>query len=157
MLRIKPLSFFLAVGTGALLFAGCHDRDHMDPHQRADKVVSRMQKGLDLSDDQTAQVRKIAYEIVDSMQARMREGMENRNGEFLKQLRAPIVDTAALSQDMQSHRSEMEMHAQENQAFMIAKFVQLHDILTPDQREKLAAFLEKHQEQMRQNWDHPGE
>jgi Spy/CpxP family protein refolding chaperone len=159
MFRITKLfSPLLAGGMGMLLLAGCHDHKQMDPHKRADKIVERMQKGLDLTPDQTAQVKQVAYEIADTMQAQMRTHMQDQNGEFLMQLRAPAVDTAALSHELQARESEMQMHMQEHQAFMIAKFVQLHDILTPDQREKLAAFLEKHKDMMmRENGDHPGE
>ncbi len=153
----KPFSFLVALGAGVLLSACCHDRGHMDPHKRADKIVSQMKKGLDLTDDQTAKIHQLAYEITDSMQAHMRGRMENEHGEFLAQLRAPTVDTAALSHDMQAHESDMQMNMQARQAFMIAKFVELHDILTPEQREKLAAFLEKHKEMMRENMGHPGE
>ena len=69
-------------------------------------------------------------------------------GEMLKQLRAESVDTAALNKDLSDRAAEFQKRAAERHAMMIRAFVELHDILTPEQRDKLAAFLEKRRENM---------
>ena len=59
--------------------------------------------------------------------------------EFAKQLRAEKVDTDALNKSFEEGQARMrEMHAKH-----LAKFVAIHDVLTPEQRAKAADNMEK--------------
>ena len=148
----KKASLLLALIAG-LFISGCqHDRD---PHKQADKIVTRMKKELNLSDEQTSRVRKLAHEVADSLRPPPPMGMhEEMQGGFLKQLRADAVDTASLNKESGERMAEMQEHMKEHRAFMIREFTQLHDILTPEQREKLAAYLEKRKGEMREKYGH---
>jgi Spy/CpxP family protein refolding chaperone len=152
----RTLWLLPALGATLLFFncrGGCGRHGDMDPHKRADKIVGRMEKELGLTTDQAARVKKLAYGIADSMQARWRGAMPvGAHGEMLKQLRAESVDTAALNKDMSDRAAEFQQRSAERHAMMIRTFVEFHDILTPEQRNKLAVFLEKHHEEMMEHW-----
>jgi Spy/CpxP family protein refolding chaperone len=125
------------------------DRKHME------KFVAKLEKELALTPAQSAQVREILRP--DSMlppPGAMREGMpEGKRGpgpkrahnvplfgdEFLAQLRADKVDTAALNRAFAERAANMQKYHERH----VSKFVQLHDVLTPAQRAKLAEILEK--------------
>jgi len=144
--KILTLLFFAA---GALVFAG---GDHeFDPHKRADKIVARMEKELSLSKDQKVKVSKLAHEVAEQFKNAHQEGT-GMHGGFAKQLRLATVDTSALHREMNEHASR----AKQRHAFLIVKFAELHAILTPEQREKLAKHLEKRHEKMREHWEHGG-
>ena len=150
MFRIRHFrlaSIFLTLGTGAAL-AG-EPQKNMDPHKRADKIVARMEKKLDLTKDQVAKVRKLAYEVADAKAfPGMHGGPGHHRHPFLHQLHSASVDTAALNRDMREHLARME----EKRAFLVGKFAELHAILTPEQREKLAKHMEKRRHKMRKHW-----
>ncbi len=137
--RFFPLS--VAFGAGALLFSGCHRNcgREGDPQKQADKIVDRMKRKLDLNSEQEAKIRVLAHEVADSL-ATLRGLHQGLHAEILKQLRSPAVDTAALGHDVSDR--EARFHAL--RPFLVRKFSELHALLTPQQREKLAAFLEKH-------------
>ena len=135
--RVFPL--LLILGAGSVLFAGCRHCGRGDPRQRADKLVDKLQGKLDLTPDQTVQVRKLAHEIADTLGA-FRGMHEGLHGDFLAQLRAATVDTAALNDTLS--RREARFH--ETRLFLVGKFAEFHALLTPAQREKLADYLEKH-------------
>jgi protein CpxP len=136
---IFPL--ILSAWAAVFLLTSCHHHPGGDPHKMADHVVKMMRDKLDLTVDQTAKVQVLANEVADTVQARRAKHSEGgEHGEFIKQLRSNTVDTAALSQDMLKREAKFqEMHG-----FIIQKFAELHAILTPEQRGKLADFLEKH-------------
>ncbi len=136
--RILPI--YLIIGAAIAVFYGCHRRGFEgDPHKMADHMVKMMTKKLNLSSTQSGQVQQIANEIADTLAARHQQHQPGWQPEIIKQLRATAVDTAALSQAMAQRRA----NAEELHDFMLTKFVQIHDILTPAQRDTLAAFLEK--------------
>lgn len=61
------------------------------------------------------------------------------HGEFAKQMRAATVDTQALNKSFEERQSRM----QEMRAAHIARFVEIHAVLTPEQRAKAADRLDK--------------
>ena len=148
---------WLPILGAALVLINCHGscgrHGDKDPHKRADKIVSRMEKELGLTAEQTVRVRKLAYEVADSMSGHM-QGHEGMHGEMLKQLRAESVDTVALDKEMDSHAAEFQKHTAERHAAMIRAFAEFHDILTAEQRNKLTDWLEKNKDELRGHWGH---
>jgi periplasmic protein CpxP/Spy len=140
----------LAAWAAVFLLAGCHRHPGGDPHKMADHIVKMMRDKLDLTVDQTTKVQALANEVADTLVARHKNHTGGKGqDELLKQLRSNTVDTAALDQEIVTREAKFqEMHG-----FMIQKFVELHDILTPEQRGKLADFLEKHKGE----WGGPGD
>ena len=143
------ITTLLILGVGAFVFA--HDDEDFDPHKKADKIVARMEKELSLTKDQKIKVSKLAHEVAEQFKD-IRENGPGMHGGFIKQLRMATVDAAALNREMEEHASR----AKERHAFLIVKFAELHAILTPEQREKLAKHLEKRHEKMQEHWEHGG-
>jgi Spy/CpxP family protein refolding chaperone len=118
-----------------------------------ERIVAWMQKELALSPTQTAQVREI-LRPEDSLvqppghfERRLgsedrgpgpRDGMFPFGDEFLDQLKSNRVDTAALHQGFNERRARMQAWHDK----IVFKFVQLHGVLTPAQRLKLADIVE---------------
>jgi Spy/CpxP family protein refolding chaperone len=103
------------------------------------KFIERMEKELDLTPTQTAQVREILKPDTLVEPPRFEGHGFPLAEEFVDQLRAPQVDTASLNR-----RFEQRLALQrERQARALFKFQQLHGVLTMEQRHKLADFLQK--------------
>ena len=66
-------------------------------------------------------------------------GMPMFSDEFIAQLRSNTVDTAALNRTFAERQQMMAKHHAEH----VSKFVQIHAVLTPAQRTKLADLWEK--------------
>jgi Spy/CpxP family protein refolding chaperone len=142
--RIARLAFapLLIVAAGALFLGGCRGRAcgwHGSVESRADHVVKRIAKELDLNAQQKAGLEKIKADML----ARRGDFMAMHGGfkeELAAQLRAGSVDKAKLNQSMAAR----EAKEQEIRAFLIDELAEFHAMLEPSQREKLAAKLESH-------------
>lgn len=121
----------------ALLFigAGCY----RTPEQRAEHIVNHIASDLNLNDVQKAQLSKIKDEFL----AR-RPAMEKLREDTVKEanalMRSPEIDKAKLGALTARNQTEMN----DMIAFISAKFAEIHDMLTPEQREKLVEHIEKH-------------
>lgn len=137
----------LAVAAGAFLMAGCrhgHCGFGATPEEKADKVAGRLAKELDLSESQKSRL----HALKDDVLARKGDFKALKDGfhaEALAQIRAGSVDVDRLNADL----SDREAKAKELRAFLVGKFAEFHAILEPEQREKLAARLEKHRKDCR--------
>src|SRR5215217_5675838 len=107
----------------------------------AGKFLAHLEKELKLSPTQSAQVREILKP--DSLIPPPRFRMEGNGfplaGEFIDQLRASTVDTAALNRQF-DHRLGLQRETYQRAQ---SKFVQLHGVLDMEQRHKLADMLQK--------------
>jgi hypothetical protein len=149
-LSLPSIAFALWVLPSSGAAAARKDSPETRRPAQMEHFISRMEKELELAPAQTAEVRRIL--LSDSM-AMPPEGFhrEGPHGpgmmfgdEFLAQLRSESVDTATLNRTFAERMAWMQGH----HAQMVAKFAQLHLVLTPAQRLKLADILEKrhHQE-----------
>ena len=141
--------------------------DSARAEKRVDRFVSRMEKDLNLSKDQTEKIRAILRKDPiappeggehggPGMDPGMRPGMGmmGLHHELAAQLRAGTVDTAALDRSFEEHVTRMRAH----HAAMLAKISQVSAVLTPEQRKKAADLLEKRGANMekREGWRHRG-
>ena len=150
----------LALGTS---FAFAKDDG---PGKHAERMIKKMEKELDLSADQVTRLRailtpepgegsgphagkedkdckgcpKCAFGGHDGRGGHGM-GLMAADGEFAKQMRAATVDTAALNEGFE----ERVAHLRARHARHVARFAAIHDLLTPDQRAKAAARMEKMQ------------
>jgi Spy/CpxP family protein refolding chaperone len=113
-------------------------------HGRPDmnRFVTHLEKELALTPTQAAQVRELLKP--DSLIGPPEHLMLHGGGfpladEFVDQLRAPTVDTAALNR-LFEERTALQRQRYARAQF---KFTQLHGILTLEQRHKLADMLQK--------------
>lgn len=145
MFRYAPA--FAALAAGALLLGACHPRHcawHASPEEKADKAVKRIASHLDLDETQRARLVGIKNDLFSRKGdfAALKEGLPAL---ILEQVRAAEMDTAVLNRDLESR----EAKARELHSLVVAKLAEFHAVLTPAQREKLAAHIESHLEECR--------
>jgi Spy/CpxP family protein refolding chaperone len=137
ILLIAALLFVLT----ALVASGCYPRT---PEKRADRVVRHIVRTLKLDDAQTAKLETMKEEFL----ARRPELLKMREDTLhdLKDLMAsPLLDREKLYARTEKIQTEMS----DTIRFVSAKLAELHDMLTPEQRGKLAELMEKHTERAR--------
>ena len=119
----------------ALILTGCY----RTPEQRAGYMIKHLAAELKLNDSQTAQLEKIKDEFL----AR-RPGMIKMREETVKEandlMRSAEIDKTRLNALEVKGQTQMNDFMQ----FVFAKFTEIHDMLTPEQREKLVVMIEKH-------------
>lgn len=117
----------------------CRPWKHKSPEERAEWMAKRITKELDLNDSQKQVLNKIKDEIVAKHKAE-KGNHEIQLQEMTTLLRADTIDNArltALRKRHQAHRESME-------AMFVEKTLELHKVLTPEQRNKAADLMEKH-------------
>jgi len=122
------------------LFSGCGHRLHKsgDPEKKANYIVKRMTKTLKLSEVQSTEVRKIVNDLMSKGQDLMGD-KQKHHAVLLKQLRSDQIDMDLISNLADEKTGQID----EMKSLMITKFSELHAILTPEQRTKLADLIEK--------------
>lgn len=131
--RTAKLIVFFALS--ALVVAGCY----RTPEQRAEWFVKRMASELKLDDAQKAKLEKIKDEFL-AKRPEMKKVHEETVKEANELMRSAEIDKVKLDALI----AKSQTHANDMVGFIAAKFTEIHDMLTPEQREKLVAHIEKH-------------
>jgi Spy/CpxP family protein refolding chaperone len=121
-----------------LVMTGCH---HKTPEQRAERVVQHLVSTLNLDNLQTEKLQKMKAEFL-AQRPDMRKMQAETLADLKEMMLSPQVDEARLN----SRREKVQARADDMIRFVFAKFTELHDLLTPEQRSKLVAEMEKHAE-----------
>jgi hypothetical protein len=140
--RIARIAFapLLIVAAGAFFLGGCRGGRcgwHASAEDKANHIVKRIGKELDLNAQQKAGLEKIKADVL----ARRKDFEAMHGGfkeELVAQLRSGQVDKAKLNQSMQAR----EAKEQEIRAFLVDEFAEFHALLDSSQREKLASRVE---------------
>lgn len=129
----------VALAGAAFLLSGCHRRCgwHHDPKEKADWIAKKVASELGLDAAQKARLDTIKAAVL-ARQADFRAVHAGLKDLLIGQIRASAVDTAALSKGLEDREAKIK----ELRGFLVAEFAEFHAILTPAQREKLAAKLE---------------
>ncbi len=117
----------------------CRPWKHKSPEERAEWMAKRITKELDLNDAQKQVLNKIKDEIV----ARMKAEKSDRALQFKEMtglLRADTIDKTKLAALRKSHEAQRESM----EALFVEKALELHKVLTPEQRNKAADLIEKY-------------
>lgn len=131
--------------------------------KHSERFLEKMTKELELSDAQVSAVKEILAEHKAEYKAERREGGDDAkrgkrrhhrgmmplHGEFLTQLRAENVDTAALNSAFEGRSARMREH----RAAHVRTFVELHAVLTPEQRAELADKMEERRAKMKKRME----
>lgn len=131
----------VAIAAGAMFLAGCRGRHcgwNASPEEKADRITKRIAKELDLRPEQKTKLDKIKTDIL-ARKADFKGVHAGLREMALGQIRASTVDVAKVNQSL----DEREAKIKELRTFMVAEFVEFHDMLDSTQREKLASKLEK--------------
>jgi periplasmic protein CpxP/Spy len=135
-MKKSSLIVIVMAALAALVLTACYPRS---PEQRAEYVVKRMSTELGLSDVQKAQLEKIKNEFL-----RRRVEMPKLRAETVKEanelMRSAEIDKARLDALV----AKTQAQANDMISFVTAKFTEIHDMLTPEQREKLVKHIEEH-------------
>jgi Spy/CpxP family protein refolding chaperone len=134
-MKSKKFIFIVLTAVAALVLSGCY----RTPDQRAEYMVKHLAAELKLNDIQTAQFEKIKDEFL----AR-RPDMTNLRKDSVKEandlMRGAEIDKTRLNALLEKNQAQLNDMLQ----FVSAKFAEIHDMLTPEQREKLVVMIEKH-------------
>ncbi len=122
----------------ALVITGCCRKT---PEQRAEHVVKHLVSTLNLNAEQTAKVEKMKEEFL-ARRPDIRKMREESMADLKEMMLSAQIDQTKLN----ARTEKIQSHAGDMIKFLSAKFAELHDILTPEQRAKLAAEMEKHAE-----------
>ncbi|HAK59694.1 MAG TPA: hypothetical protein DCO77_04835 [Nitrospiraceae bacterium] len=135
MANKKLYTIILLAGFTLFASTGCS----RTPEQRADRIVEHMAKKLELNDTQKARLDKIKGEFI----VKRQELITSRGGTFEEAnalMRSETIDQARLNALVDKNKEQAADMVQ----FVFAKFNEIHDILTPEQREKLVSKIEKY-------------
>lgn len=135
MLRKRHVIMIVMAALSALVLNGCYHT----PEQRAEYMVKRMSSELGLNDAQKAKLEKIKEEFL-ARRPEMTKMREETVKEANELMRSPEIDKAKLNALVEKSQA----HANDMIRFVSEKFTEIHDMLTPEQREKLAKHIEEH-------------
>jgi Spy/CpxP family protein refolding chaperone len=136
MLKGKIAVMVVMTALLALVVSGCC---HRTPEQRAEHVVKHLVETLKLDAAQTEKLEKIKGEFL-ARQAGIRNMREESMKEAREMMMSPQIDPATLN----AHREKRQAQARDLIGFFFDKFAEIHDMLTPEQRNKLAGEMEKY-------------
>ena len=125
------------VGAGFRHFGGHHDRGPVDPaeaKEHAARMAGHLAWAVDATDAQKQQLTQIAQAMVNDLLP-AHEKMRSARGKIANLLRAPKTDRAAL----EAMRTEHVALADDVSKRIAQGMADAADVLTPQQRSKLAA------------------
>jgi Spy/CpxP family protein refolding chaperone len=134
-MKSRKYMIVAVAAVAALTLISCY----RTPEQRAEHMVTKLATELKLDSSQTAKLEKIKDEFL-----AMRPGMINMRIETVREandlMRGAEIDKARLNALVDKNQAKMN----EMVRFVAEKFTEIHDMLTPEQREKLVMMIEKH-------------
>jgi Spy/CpxP family protein refolding chaperone len=134
-MKSRKFIVILMAAITAMILTSCY----RTPEQRAESMVKHLAAELKLDSSQTAKLEKIKDEFLT-----MRPGMINMRAETVREandlMRGAEIDKARLNALVDKNQVKMN----EMIRFVADKFTEIHDMLTPEQREKLVLMIEKH-------------
>jgi Spy/CpxP family protein refolding chaperone len=135
MVRKGTVVLVAAAALSVLVLTGCY----RTPEQRAEYMVKHLSSKLDLNDTQKAKLERIKDEFLARRpdMARMREETVKEANELMRSAEIDQTRLNALMEKSHAGATDMIM-------FVSAKFTEIHDMLTPEQREKLAGHIEEY-------------
>ena len=125
----------LVIGLGSALFIGCR---HDGPHKGAAFMMDYMTEALDLNEDQQAKATAYKDEILTKVSS-MRSEKKQMHDEIKAQLSSPEINTTRVKELVAEHRAGMD----EVVDLVVNRIADFHRTLSPEQRDKLVAKLEK--------------
>lgn len=126
----------LMFGGGLLLFGGC--RHGHDRGSHLDFAIDYLEEILDLNPGQKTQLDAIRQELLAQSET-LRESRKKMHPLFKEQLGSERIDTAAVKEAIGEHRRQLDQMIE----LAIDRLTEFHATLSPEQRQKLVAKLEK--------------
>jgi len=120
----------------ALVTASCY---HRTSEQKAEHVVKHLISTLNLNPEQTAKLEQMKEEFL-TRRTEMKKMQKESLSDIEEMMLSPQVNQTRLNTRME----KIQTHTNDMIRFISAKFVELHDMLTPEQRSKLVAEMEEY-------------
>ncbi|MBN2158925.1 MAG: Spy/CpxP family protein refolding chaperone [Spirochaetes bacterium] len=138
--RIVPIVLAAVFAVSGALFFSCGPRRFFcaEPEERAEIIVKKMTRDLKLTKEQVQKVNKIKDEIL-ARTKNLRDQKEAVRGEFLALVRSDRLERNKVN----AFVTKREEAFRGLKPFFIDKFVEFHNILTPEQRGRLSEKIEK--------------
>jgi periplasmic protein CpxP/Spy len=121
---------------GLLLFGGCRHGQHREGH--IDLVIDYLEEVLDLDSAQQAKLAEIKKELLAKTMV-LKDSREKMRPMVKEQLAAEKIDTKVIKQAIAEHRLQLDAVLD----LAVDRLAEFHALLTPAQRQKLIAKLEK--------------
>ncbi len=117
----------------------CRPWKHKSPEERAEWMVKRISKELDLNDTQKQALNRIKDEFIAKHKAD-RPQMEAQFAALSDLVRSDTIDQAKLKDLRKKHQA----HRESMENFFVEKAIEFHKVLTPEQRVKAADLMQKY-------------
>ena len=144
---VRKASYILLIAVlfaGLLTFTGC--RHHRHP-KGAEFMMDYMSEALDLNDVQMEALERIKEEILEKAE-QMRADKKTTHQEIMILVGSEVMDKEKLKTVIANHRVQMD----ELVNLAVDRFVEFHQMLTPDQKAKLVSKLEKFEKWHHNRW-----
>jgi Spy/CpxP family protein refolding chaperone len=142
MLKHGLVTLAVLMALSALVVAGCS----RTPEQRAEHFVKHMASELKLNDTQRAQLEKIKDEFL-ARRPKMEKLREESVKEANELMLSAEIDKSKLDALVRKNTAQLDDFVH----FIFAKFAEIHDLLTPEQRVRLVSLIEKRMERRHEN------
>jgi Spy/CpxP family protein refolding chaperone len=139
------ISLIISLALGVAFLSGC--RRH-GGHHGAEFMVDYVSETLDLTETQQEHLARIKDELMEKGQ-QMRANRQAFHDEIISQLNSEEIDQERLIKAVDEKRAQME----EMIDLVIARLVEFHRTLTPEQKTKLVAKLENFRRWHRHDWE----
>ena len=138
--KIALIAVGALIGIGlAVFFGGRAYFLSLSPEEKAEKFANRVAWSLSMTDDQKGKFKGIVASVVEKTKPYRKEHLDMKN-DIVSIIRSESFDKKKVETLTDKRIKDM----QELRPFMIDKVAEVHAILTPEQREKVAKFIEKH-------------
>jgi len=143
MIQFTAVAGVIAAG---IAIGGCAKKRFLykSPEKRAEFIVKKLTRTLDLTRDQVEKLNKIKNEIL-ARTKNFRNDREDLYNQAIALIKSDKLDANALKNWISRH----EQIRNELKPFIIDKIIEFHDMLTPEQKNKLAEKMEK----LHRYWD----
>ncbi|MEA1912590.1 MAG: Spy/CpxP family protein refolding chaperone [candidate division WOR-3 bacterium] len=106
-------------------------------------MINRFSRDVNLTDEQEAAINKIKDEILAKQKEAREEARKNRDklkNEIITLVKSDKIDKEQIQKILRNE--EVIREKREMDDFLAEKLLQIHDLLTPEQREKIAKKIE---------------
>jgi Spy/CpxP family protein refolding chaperone len=131
--------------SGALIFTGCRSHSHQG---KVEFIVDYIAETLDLTDPQREQLDGIKEEFM-AKAKEMHAQKEAMHAELMAELRKEDINQENLKGLIAQKRAQMDDMID----LAMARLIEFHKTLSPEQREKLVAKIEYFHEKHQHKWE----
>lgn len=137
----KTTKVIIAIGTAAAIIAGVSACNQRSPEQKADYLVERVTKKLELNSHQVTQLEDLKHAVL-TVHSDMKQQHELMHQQFTDLLKQPQIEEKMLLELLDSHMQ----HMRDQTPKVINAAASFYNQLTPTQQAELRAAAAKHQD-----------